>query len=275
MSKKAFFVLLKIVIVTTILSSILFLSYKGYQKFLEILPSFQKADLSQLYEGINEDYTFVLFEEEVLNISHAPKIVDGKIYLPVDLIMERLNPNFYWDEEENILTYTTYDDVIRMKTDELTYYVNDEPLTLNLPILVLEDNMAYVPVDLLSKFSNYKMTYNGALDLLMIDDESLDARFASVSKKEAFLRIQEDQKSNYITKLHQTDVVKIYSESSEWYYVRTQEGYLGYVQKSAIESSYLVPGTQEVTYTEPFNDKKNFVGKINMVWHQVTNATAN
>lgn len=268
-------VILKALFICAIVMSILFIGYKGIVKIRQLLPSFEKADIGTIYEGIHEGYTYVLLEDQSMRLDHYPKQIDGKMYLPIDFVIQHLNPNFYWDSKENVLTYTTVNDVIRMKTDALTYFVNDEPLTLNLPVLVLEDSMAYIPSEVLNQFSDFTLTYNEEVDLLMIDDDSKDATYSTIETKEAILRVMEDDKSNYITKLDRNDEVKIYGESASWYYVRTREGYLGYIKKKTITNSHVVPGVKKEEQTSPLNSKNNFEGKVNIVWHQVMNSTAN
>lgn len=267
--------ILKFIFVIGLIIGLLFFGIEGYKELKSILPSFQKEDITELMPGIDEDYTYVIFEDKLMELTHYPKIVDEKIYLPIDFVIGYLNPNFYWDEAEKTLTYTTNNDVIRMKTDDITYFVNDEPLNLNFPILELEDNMAYIPSDLLNKFSQYELTYNKELDLLMIDDSTKDATYGNISVKETYLRVEENDKSHYIIKLQKSDRVKIYDESESWYYVRTKDGYLGYVKKKDMSDTFIILGNPIKEEVNNYNTKKNINGKINFVWNQVFNVNAN
>ncbi len=255
--------------------SLIYIGYKGYLKVVEWLPSFQKTDIGHIYEGIHDDYTFVLLEDQPLVLDHYPKMVEDKIYLPIDFVIAYLNPNFFWDANENTLTYTTLNDVIRMKTDELTYFVNDEPLTLNLPIRVFEDGVGYIPSDLLNQFSDYEMAYSQELDLLTIDDRAISSTFTTIKVKEAVLRVDPNSKSPYILKLQTNERVKIYGESDNWYKVRTGKGYMGYIKKKTAQVSIVIPGIEKVEEVSPFDHPKDYKGKLNLVWHQVTNLTAN
>lgn len=274
-NKKKSWVLFKTFVILLIIIGILFIGYRGTLMVVEWLPSFQKEDISALYNGIHEDYTYVLLEEQPIVLDNYPKIIDNQIYLPIDFVIQYLNPNFYWDAQENTLTYTTLNSVIRMKTDELTYFVNDAPLTLNLPVRVLEDQVAYIPSELLKQFSAYTFSYNSELDLLMIDDETQDANYTTIINKEAVLRVDQDAKSKYLVKLLKDEQVKIYGESNDWFKVRTEEGILGYIKKKVVGNSFVIQGVQVEAEVSPFIDPTNYGGKVNIVWHQVTNATAN
>jgi len=174
MNKRTIIFAIKSVLLATVLVLLVFWINNLYKSFLVTLPNFEKAIIDDVLPGISEDYMYVIYEGEVLNLESEPKIVDGEIYLPINFVIEKLNDHFYWDENEEILTYTTRDEVIRMRTDDLTYFVNNEPLTLNLPITTFDDGVAYLPVQLLLMFSDYQFTYNDTIDLLMIDDLTMN-----------------------------------------------------------------------------------------------------
>lgn len=274
MKKKALIIVIKSILIIFALIFVGFWGIKGIQKLKMLFPAYQKAEASRLYEGIEEDYTYVIFEDKALQLAHYPVIQDEKIYLPIDFVIEYLNPNFYWDENESTLTYTTSQDVIRMKSDELDYFVNDEPLKLNIPIIELENKMAYIPRSLLDKFCKYDMSYNTQLDLLIIDDLKNNAIFGTIGRQKVALRIDKDKYSNYITRLKEGEEVKIYEEYDEWYKVRTAEGYIGYIDKKGIIKTRQVEGTNALDNFQTIMDH-SFKGKVNMVWHQVTNVSAN
>ncbi len=247
---------------------------RGLQWVKGWLPSFQPAQQSEYFPGIEGDYTYVLYEDSPAEMENPPRMIDGQMYMPVSFVSEWINERFFWDEAEGILTYTTQKDVLRMQTDELTYYVNDSPLTLDLPLVMVED-AAYIPLDLVKRLSAYKFSYNTELDLMIINNAEADAQYAAVVAEKAWLRTAQTQKSNYVRKLQTDERLKILSISQEWYYVRAQDGYLGYVQKEAMGDLYTEYGIKTQIVESDYNEKLDFDGKVNMVWHQVTNMTAN
>lgn len=271
--KKTATIVFRIVIISIFIIALAVFLIKGFMKLRELFPGYEKALASEIFEGIDEDYTYVVFEDQPLELSHYPIIIEDIIYLPVNFVIEYLNPNFYWDEQESTLTYTTTQDVVRMKSDELNYFVNHEPLKLNMPIIQMDDSSGYIPLELLGKFCDYSVKYNDELDLLVIDDVKRDSTYGSINEKKVKLRISKSKNSNYIKKLTLGETVKIYEESDEWYKVRTEEGYLGFIQKNAIIKTTIEKGKQE----EPLQQVPvpDYVGKVNIVWHQVTNASAN
>lgn len=272
--KKRTTVLLKSIFIIFIIITLAMFGVKGFIKLKALFPAYQKAQAEEIYEGIEKDYTYVIFENKPLVLNHYPVIQENKIYLPVDFVIQYLNPNFYWDENESTLTYTTTEDVIRMKSDDLNYFINNEPLKLDLPIIRSESGMGYIPQDLLNKFCAYNMQYNAEMDLLIIDDAKNDATYGVIGEKKISLRIRKDDRSHYILKLTAGDEVRIFEEDEDWYQVRTKEGYLGYLHKNAIVDLKTTEGIGNVPEEQKEIDN-SFDGKINMVWHQVTNSAAN
>nr|MDA3847595.1 glycosyl hydrolase family 18 protein [Vallitaleaceae bacterium] len=72
-----------------------------------------------------------------------------------------------------------------------------------------------------------------------------------------------------------TNTLSIYGETLEWYYVRTSEGYFGYIQKSDASQKVVEIGLVEPFEKVPYQASKNFDGKVNVVWHQVTTVSSN
>ncbi len=67
------------------------------------------------------------------------------------------------------MTYTTQEDVIRMRTDELTYTVNDEPIRIEIGMTEF-DGEAYLPLSLVQKFSHHDFIHNEEYHVLQIKD---------------------------------------------------------------------------------------------------------
>jgi len=75
--------------------------------------------------------------------------------------------------------------------------------------------------------------------------------------------------------MYPTNTLTIYGETLEWYYVRTSEGYFGYIQKKDASEKIIEVGLVEPHQSVAYQDSKNFNGKINLVWHQVTTVSSN
>ena len=120
-------ILIVLIILIFIIGGIIFL-----KTIQGLFPRYQKSDLSDIFgDGINEDYTFVIYEDKTLELGYYPKVIDNNIYLPINLVIDYLDSNFFWDKNEKILTYTSSQDVIRIKSDEPIKHSNIFSISLS------------------------------------------------------------------------------------------------------------------------------------------------
>ncbi len=247
-----------------------------YQDELNVFPKLEKAPLSEVIDGYDGNTIAVRYEDKVLQLVDAPMIAEGDIYLPVSLVHDHLNENFFWDEEEGVLTYTTLRDVIRMKTEALTYFINDEPLELNMPILELKEDVPYMPLDLVERFSNASFSYNESLKLLDMENLLEDSDYVEISAEEGgYVRTWKDRTSAYVEELPLGEEIQIYEDDGIWLYVKTPSGLTGYIKKRYTGNKQYEFGSSDKLLIEPYTYEKKYDGKLNMAWHQVFNVAAN
>ena len=90
------------------------------------LPSFEKIDYRDSVK-LAKDEIGINMQLDYIPMKNIPLSENGEIYLPVDFVKKYIDNYIYWDEQENTLTITNEHNVIRMKTDELEYFINNEP----------------------------------------------------------------------------------------------------------------------------------------------------
>lgn len=271
---------LKIIALVVLIGSLLVAGVYGAKvakRFIANLPSREKITVNAIYPITQTQGLNVLFEDQVLTLDHAPKMKGELIYLPVEFVKSYLNDQFYYDYNEKVLTYTTYKDVIRMTTDELTYFINEEPLELSIGITELEEGVPYMPLSLVSKFSDAEFVYNASLNLLKIEMPTVSKKYAKVDTGYfgTVLRSVPDDQQPYIRKVYGGEVVRVFETTAEWVKVRTEEGYIGYLRTKNIPSTYDQLASDSKLPQPDYVPQKNFKGKLNLTWHQVTNASAN
>lgn len=88
------------------------------------------------------------------------------------------------------------------------------------------------------------------------------------------MRMEPSIKSYIVTTLTADEEVKIYHEENDWYYVQSQDGFIGYVPKKN-----LIIGQVHLTKAEESEDSyvawKPFGQKINLTWEHVVSRTPN
>lgn len=264
---------MKIVMISLLL---LLGGFFAYHYIIDMLPNFEQANMREILPNYQKGKLSVIIEDENVEINYTPKLVEEKLYLPVDLVNKYIDPYYHWDEKEKTLTYTTSNKVIRMKNDDLTYFVNSEPLELDMPIMTFETDMAYIPMDFILEFSDIEFELNKDLKILVFDYLSNKYKTSNVVKKKSYIRIDTNEKSKVVEKLSINDELRVYEQYDGWVKVRSESGLLGYMKRTdlgVIKDIYPKIAKQE---DDPqYNDKKNIDGLINIAWHQVTRTAAN
>ena len=236
------------------------------------LPSFEKLDYRDSVK-LAKDEIGINMQLDYIPMKNIPLYENGEIYLPVDFVKEYIDNYIYWDKEENKLTITNEHNVIRMKTDELEYFINNEPLELDLPIYNIE-NVAYMSKSFLEDFYQLQFEYIESTKMLNIIKD--DYKMASLSKNTK-LRKGANKKSPYVEKLKKGDTVYFYENEENGYTrVISQSGFSGFIPSNTIVNiqDVKVENNYENDYVAqaPWNVEN---GKINLVFDQMQNVIAN
>lgn len=236
------------------------------------LHSFNKIDYR---ENVNlaQDEIGVNVQLEYVPMKNSPIIQQGEIYLPIDFVKDYIDKYIYWDKDENKLTITNEYNVIRMKTDELEYFINNEPLELDLPIYNI-DEVAYMPQLFLEDF--YGIKFNYIEETKMLDIIKDDYKKATLNKN-VKIRQDADKKSPFIEKLKKGEVVYFYENEENGYIkVETSRGYIGFVPTKVL--TQIEDIEIENQYENDYVAKSPWTvnsGKINLVFDQMQNPVAN
>lgn len=234
----------------------------------KILPSFTHINFYNYYSYKNN---IVAAIEDEYYFENAPMIQNNQIYLPVDLVHDYIDNYIFWDKNQNKLTITTTNNVVRMQTDDLNYYVNDEPMKLDLPIYKINEQ-AYMPADFLKSIYQIDVTYNENTKIVSINLNTKSHTSGKI-KRNINLRYEADKKSPIAGKLNKDETVYIFSTKDKYTKIRSQSGLIGYVPTKNIIDTKKIPAIQIPSTKEKNVSKIN--GKIKMVWEQVTNVSAN
>ncbi len=258
--------------------------------------------LEPFFEG---DGTYLVVDGELFDGGNPPKIVDNEVLLPIEAIRQYIDPYICWESSSKKVTVTTTDRVIRMKTGNLDAYVNDKPVTLNIP--ASEDSgTVYIPIGFLSEFygieisrpdtGNGNGTDNG--NVIIVDHINSVRQIAVSINEDAAVRKAPSIKSPIIRTFsppadgwdsgggsdrsdrsdkadrsadgyHEQgkDELRIFAEYDKWYNVRTDLGEIGYILKKDVVVRYFYVKT--AYSVEPVNPWKPQDGVINLSWEMM------
>lgn len=242
------------------------------------LPNFETIDFYEYHEDIDKDKLSVIMHDEriISNISFVEK--NNDIYFPIDFIKEFIDEYIYWDEVANKITITTLDRVIRMNTDDLTYYVNNNPTSLNLPVYNI-DAIAYMPSSFLEEMYNLQISYDSEYNTAIIDKKENGLQHGVANGKEVDIRYLPNRKEPIQTTVENgTDIIvfdEIMDEESKrtGYTLVRYNGLLGYIKsdeitKTTYESPVIIPEPE-------IKEVPQVDGKINMVWDAIYDVVQN
>lgn len=241
------------------------------------LPNFEKIPFYEFFSNVEKDRITIILKDNIVDSENSPVYMENEIYLPVDFVKQNIDEYIFWDENENKLTITTEKNVIRMQTDELTYYVNDEPMELDMPIYNIE-SVAYVPAKTLEDLYNIKIEYKDKFDIVTVDYTDESANIADIISSNAIIRYEADIKSPITQKLAKGDTVIVFdsNDNGEFTKVRTPDGLIGWVKTKAIGQIQNKPPEVNSNISDSSDDLwKPEKGKINMVFDQITKVEAN
>ena len=233
-------------------------------------PSKETYDLNKYY-GIEKEGQLAITVDNQVVEPHG-MIDNGKAYIQYEVVRDYINSRFYWDPNENVLLYTLPKDTVSVEVGSKDYSVSREKKSEDYVILKTEGSTAYIALDFVQQYTNIEYEVFSKPDRVMIVTEWGDTKVATV-KRDTQIRYQGGVKSPILTEVKKKDEVTIIEEEDNWSKVRTDDGFIGYIKKSAlkkVETKNITREFEEPVYT---NISKDYT--INLAWHNVTNQDAN
>jgi spore germination protein YaaH len=252
--------------VLTILVTILFLAGAavGIWAYRKYSPSKTLADPSTWFHASGNEVAIVLNDQLVEN--SQGRLIGGQVYLPLTWVNDYLNERFYWSEEDHQLIYALPESIVY--ADEATMGSSGSPL------FVEKEDEVWLLTDLILAYTDVRMQ-------CFAEDETkrvfVDTLWEPVSvarvKKSGQVRVLGGVKSDILTQVEADDQIEILESLENWAKVRTENGYIGYMQKKLLDetrsearlSTFQAPVYSNIALDEP----------VSMVWHQVTSKAAN
>lgn len=255
-----------------IILSFLFIIIIGFGVFKIIdkyMPNFKHISIQEAFPEWSNNGIMIILEDTPIKSDNPAIQENEEIYLPVEFIKDYIDKYIFWESDSQKLTMTTENKVIKMKTDDLTAYVNNNILTLDLPI-ELKNNTAYMPKTLLkSLYDNIDINYMLESNIVKVDFTDRAKSSAYISKKTS-MRVEDNIKSPILKKLKKGEEVTVYEQQDKWVKVRTQSGIVGYVSAKHVSNIQSIPIKEKIIESVGETWKPNN-GKINLVWDLVTN----
>ena len=232
----------------------------------------EMADLNEYFEIYSADAVPIVLQDE--RIADQAIVADGVYYLPLDTVLTYFNDTFYYDSAEQLLLYATPTDIVRTAVGTTTYTENGTETDAGYVVALNRDDKAYVALDFVRKYTNFSWEAFEKPLRLQIYTEWGSVKTATI-KKDTKVRYQGGIKSSILTSVEKGDKVTILETMEKWSKVKTQDAIIGYVENKRLSDAKDTEQTPVTDVVAPEYTSISREGKVNLVWHMVTNATAN
>lgn len=226
-------------------------------------PSKEAADIEKLL-GVSGDEVAVFLNDKLQEVKGI--YIEGQTYLPVEWVNEKLNERFYWDHNEKLLVYALPESIVY--ADHSTIGNSGKPL------IWVNDEGVYLSLGLIANYTDIRLSvYDtaGHKRIFVNNDWSEETKAVAASKGN--VREKGGIKSPIITRIEKESVVLVLESMEKWDKVRTEDGYIGYVEHRRLKehtsekpvSTFTAPVYKSISLDEP----------VCLAWHQVTKPEGN
>lgn len=239
----------------------------------------EKYSYSKEYRDLNAYFNVEQSGEVAIvlqteRIDTKAQLIEGNYYMDYDSVCSILNSRFYVDEHEDLLIYTTANEIIKNPIGSNIYYISGEDVTMDYPITVRQGDKLYLALEFVKKYTNFSYDVYTDPDRMVLRTEWGEKKVATV-KKNTWVRYQGGVKSDILRDLSKDEEVVVLEELEDWDKIITNDGMVGYVEKkrlTAIETKQETPVT-DYTEAEYTRIQKGYT--INMAWHSIYSVAGN
>ena len=234
----------------------------GWIYVKKYMPTSELADKSQIF-GVSGEQVALILDNELQEEQGI--YADGQVYLPVEWVNSHLNQRFYWDAGEELLVYALPDTIV---------YADASTEGESGPLLRIGAQGAYLSLGLVTGYTDIRAQAFATSQIKRVFIDTLWEPFEEAAvRREGMVRERGGVKSPVITQVSEGDTLRILSSMEKWSLVRTEDGYLGYIENRRLGergSRTLVSSFTPPVYTNLSMDEK-----IRLGFHQVTTREAN
>lgn len=227
----------------------------------------ERVDLAEYY-GLTAEQegsrVAVYLQDE--RLEELAPLKEGKCYFPMDMVRQYFNDTFYADREEGLLLYALPLEVVRVRLGSTVEERENGSEDMGYVIAYEEDGQVYIAADYIQRYSNMTMQY--AQHHVQIYTEWGLATEAVVEKDTA-ARVKGGIKSEILWDVPAGSRVKVLEQMETWSKVRTEDGYIGYVENKLLTNMAEVQEIPVTDYVEPEYSSLRLPGKVSMGWHSI------
>ena len=267
---------MKITVIGASVAVLIILMLLGSAIVKMLTPSDEVMPLTDYYQ-VGDSEVMVILQDEIYG--KRGLLIDGTVYLDYDTVTEKFNHRFYWDQNENVLTYTTPTEIIRAEAGSSDY---SSTMTFNTTmkkteyqIVRVSADKVYIALGFVGQYSDITFRYYGEPNRVIIDYRWGEQLYTEVTKATQ-LRYEPNIKSPILKEMPKgTGLMYVSKEEAPrngFFKVMTEEGIIGYVKNKHVKESFYKAISS--SFKAPEYTAQTRAGMINLVFHQVFNSDA-
>ncbi|MCR4924623.1 MAG: glycosyl hydrolase family 18 [Lachnospiraceae bacterium] len=238
-----------------------------------------KADLYEYY-GVKDDSSAILIKDNELTEERIV-VKEDSLYMPLSQIKELYTDRFYYEKAEDSVIYTREDDSFKTVIGESSYSNSQGSVDLGHTICY-KDNSAeletiYMSLDYVKLFCNLELNLFGGKGepyRALIRNEWGKEDRVTVTKETA-LRVDDDKKSPYVTKLLEGQSLVCIVQEGEWTKALTDELHIGYVKTEYLGPVTNVAQTPVTDVPEEKFTSMTSPEPVVLMWHSIAGTAGN
>lgn len=234
----------------------------GYIYMRKYMPSDELSDKAKVF-GIKGSQVALLLDNELQEEKGIYE--DGQVYLPVGWVNEYLNQRFYWDEGEKLLVYALPESIV---------YADEDAQGEKGPLFKVTDDGMYLSLGLVVNYTDIRTQSFATSQIKRVFIDTLWEPYDTAEiKKAGHVREKGGVKSPILTELEQGEQVDVLETMEKWSRVRTEDGYIGYIENRRLDEREQV--TPESSFEAPVYTSISMDEKVRLGFHQMTRQEAN
>ncbi len=238
-------------------------------------PSKEVMDLSEYYNITSREEMAIILQDSISD--EKGLYIDGVPYVSYSMVKELFNKKFYWDANEQIMILTRPQEIIKITPEVSEVSVNKGNVSKEYAVVRLHNDVPYIAMPYVQETSDITYQTYELPNRIVIQYKWGINELAATVRKKAAIRYEDSIKSPILATISPDDEVVCVDTDEDvsrgFSKIISEDGIIGYVKTRKLnESSYR---TRESSYVAPeyVHITKDY--DICMVWHQVTNASAN
>lgn len=226
------------------------------------MPSSELADKSKVF-GIKSGQVALILDNELQEDKGFYE--DGQVYIPVEWVNKHLNERFYWDANEKLLVYALPESIM---------YADADAKGENGPLFKVTSQGCYLSLGLVVNYTDIRTQAFATSQIKRVFIDTIWEPYdTAVIKKASMVREKGGVRSPILTELAPSDSVDILETMDRWTRVRTQDGYIGYLENRRLAHHEQV--MPESLFQPPVYKSISMDEKVRLGFHQVTSQEAN